>query len=91
MYFAASLPSWMHSDDKIVGGVDAPSPIPWQVSLRYCSSGSCHFCGGTILDENTVLSAAHCFTKCQSMNGYSIMAGATNRHSTSGQVSFQLN
>ena len=82
----------MTSDvSKIVGGEDAPRPIPWQVSIRYCSSGYCHFCGGTILDKKTVLSAAHCFSQGQSMEGYSIMAGATDLFSNVGQVSFRLN
>ena len=38
---------------RIVGGKDAPYPIPWQASI-----GSC---GATILDAKTLLSAAHCF------------------------------
>ena len=76
--------------DRIVGGQDAVSPIPWQVSVRVCKSGGCHFCGGTILDEKTVMSAAHCFTKGQSTAGYYVMAGAIDRTDTSGQVSHKL-
>ena len=76
----------MITDDKIVGGQAAPSPIPWQVSIRYSLGGDGHFCGGTILDAWTVLSAAHCFMLGQSMSGYYIMAGATNRFDTSGQT-----
>jgi len=80
-----AMPSFM-TGDRIVGGEDAASPIPWQVSVRQCQSGGCHFCGGTILDETTVMSAAHCFTSGQSMSGYYITAGVTNRHDTSGQT-----
>ena len=72
--------------DRIVGGETAAEAIPWQVSVRSCESGSCHFCGGTIIDELTVLSAAHCFTVGGSMGGKYIMAGAVSRMSTSGQV-----
>ena len=72
--------------DRIVGGDDVPSMLPWQVSLRQCTSGSCHFCGGTILDSKTVLSAAHCTPKA----GQYIMAGSEKR-SEGGQVSFNLN
>ena len=61
--------------DKIVGGVTAASPIPWQVSVR---RGKRHFCGGTILNEWTILSAAHCFYAGYKGN-YSILAGVVDR------------
>ena len=57
--------------DRIVGGQDASSEIPWQVSVRagndvfiggtFIASSGMHWCGGTILDAKTILSAAHCF------------------------------
>ena len=77
------MPSFM-SGDRIVGGEMAPFPIPWQVSVRYCQSGSCHFCGGTILDSTTVLCAAHCTPKA----GQYIMTGSKMRSDTNAQVSF---
>ena len=66
---------------EIVGGQDAPSPIPWQVSVQSWSS---HFCGATILDESTLLCAAHCFPS-SSTSGKTIRAGSTQR-SSGGQV-----
>ena len=55
----AKIPSWMKNaidfNSRIVGGSIAESPIPWQVQVR-----GKYFCGGTILDEYTILSAAHC-------------------------------
>jgi hypothetical protein len=68
------MPWFMKNADRIVGGQEAPSPIPWQV---YKGAG----CGGTILDSSTILSAAHCFRYV----GESIRAGSLNRYS-GGQV-----
>jgi len=43
---------------KIVGGtVVTPNSWPWQVALKY--NGQL-FCGGTLLDQNWVLTAADC-------------------------------
>ncbi|XP_043793647.1 chymotrypsin-1-like [Apis laboriosa] len=44
--------------EKIVGGTNAsPGQFPYQVSLR--KSGR-HFCGGTLITERHVVTAAHC-------------------------------
>jgi hypothetical protein len=72
------MPSYMISSDRVVGGADTPSPIPWQVSVR---SGSFHFCGATILDASTLLCAAH----CQVSSSNSIRAGSIQK-SSGGQV-----
>ena len=53
--------------DRIVNGENAESHIPWQVHVRHTVPSGPNtfayrsFCGGTILDETTILSAAHCF------------------------------
>ena len=81
------MPSYMTSATRfdtaeIVGGQDAPSPIPWQVSVQTLSS---HFCGATLLDESTLLCAAHCFPGSSSTSGKTIRAGSRQR-SSGGQV-----
>ncbi|XP_006038596.1 anionic trypsin-1-like [Alligator sinensis] len=52
---AAAAP---HGADRIVGGHEcAPHSQPWQVSLN---SGY-HFCGGSLITDQWVVSAAHCW------------------------------
>jgi len=47
---------------RIVGGEPAADgEFPWQVSIRQIGNiGATHFCGGTIINENWVMTAAHC-------------------------------
>ena len=72
------MPTFMQNADRIVGGEAAPSMIPWQVAML---SGSIQFCGGTILDSCTILTAAH----CEINMGHSIRAGSLDKQS-GGQV-----
>ena len=72
------MPNFMQNADRIVGGEAAPSMIPWQVAML---SGSIQFCGGTILDSCTILTAAHCGIN----TGHSIRAGSLDKQS-GGQV-----
>lgn len=44
----------------IMGGEAVDGPHPWMVSLQHRNF---HFCGGTLLDEWHVLTAAHCETR----------------------------
>ena len=50
--------------ERIIDGKDIVNHIPWQVSIqRFIPDHGIwfHFCGGTILNQYTILSAAHCF------------------------------
>ncbi|XP_072122112.1 trypsin-like isoform X4 [Mobula birostris] len=47
-------------DDKIVGGYECPEhSTPWIVSLNV----GYHLCGGSLISENWVVSAAHCYKR----------------------------
>ena len=68
---------------RIVGGVElAVSNIPWQVQILVDDT---YACGGTILDDLTILSAAHCFEHQYTPS--SIRAGSI-KYGNGGQVSY---
>ena len=51
---------------RILGGIIAAWPIPWQAVIF---KDSYLQCGGIIIDQTTILTAAHCFSKNTS-NGW---------------------
>ena len=57
-----------HVQGKILGGVDAlEGKWPWQASVHFVGF---HICGGSIIDEYWILSAAHCFDRWVGGDGY---------------------
>merc|ERR1712072_1418011 len=67
-----------HKEGKIVGGHEAQEhEWPWQVALFIDDAW---FCGGAIISENYVLTAAHC---ADGASYFDIMAGAHNVRASS--------
>lgn len=69
---------------RIVGGTETtPHSLPYQVSLQGLDGG--HFCGGSIIAEDMVLTAAHCVEGASTNPKLQVHVGAHNVKQTVGQ------
>jgi trypsin len=79
LVYGAAIPqeipeNWDENSTDIVGGVAASQgDLPFIVSVQL--SGFGHLCGGTLVNANTVISAAHCYAGSET-DSYSIRAGS---------------
>lgn len=70
-------------EDRIVGGEDTNiTEVPWQISIQ--TNSGFHFCGGSIIDPEWILTAAHCVSG-SSPGSMRVKAGVTNKNA-SGQL-----
>jgi len=76
--FASPAPR-QQPPERIVGGTQATrGEFPWIVSIKVGS----HICGGSIINTNWIVTAAHCAT--YAANRYSIVAGEHNFNTNHG-------
>ncbi|XP_064499497.1 LOW QUALITY PROTEIN: chymotrypsin-like elastase family member 1 [Pseudopipra pipra] len=73
----------LEGTQRVVGGTEARSHSwPSQISLQYSSGGSWyHTCGGSLIQRNWVMTAAHCVT---SNLNFRVVAGEHNLNTNEG-------
>ncbi|XP_034027430.1 chymotrypsin-like elastase family member 2A [Thalassophryne amazonica] len=75
--YGCGVPAVPPLQGRVVGGEDVkPHSWPWQISLQYNRQGEWrHTCGGTLISDQWVLTAAHCIS---SSREYKVALGKHN-------------
>lgn len=79
--------------NRVVGGHQAvANEVPWQAGIRKkYLYGNYHYCGGTILNDKWILSAAHCFKPGTYKRDYLVRVGDLhNERSEIGEQEFAI-
>uniref|UniRef100_A0A452HXA6 Peptidase S1 domain-containing protein n=1 Tax=Gopherus agassizii TaxID=38772 RepID=A0A452HXA6_9SAUR len=60
--------------NRLVKGQDTvPGEFPWQASIQW---RGVHMCGGSLINDEWVVTAAHCFFQVQNLTQYRVVLGA---------------
>ncbi|XP_025030943.1 transmembrane protease serine 12-like isoform X2 [Python bivittatus] len=71
------------TESQIIDGHDAPPGAwPWQVSLQLYEfpAGYSHVCGGSLINNNSILTAAHCIKSCMEPAFWRVVIGLHHLH-----------
>ncbi|CAB3404373.1 unnamed protein product [Caenorhabditis bovis] len=65
--------NFLMAENRLIGGNEArPHSWPWTVQLLFRGQ---HRCGGSLIDANFVITAAHCFARNHQFSFYSVRVG----------------